>query len=97
MSKVREALGDSVTEPLFIETISRRGYRFKAPVTVVSKPAPDPFLETMNTAPWAENGTGASSLTVAPPPSTRPLLSLRNLVLVPGLAVILVGTVDIGR
>jgi eukaryotic-like serine/threonine-protein kinase len=32
--KVREALGDSATNPTFLETLPRRGYRFIAPVTV---------------------------------------------------------------
>lgn len=32
VNKIREALGDSAESPLFIETLSRRGYRFIAPV-----------------------------------------------------------------
>jgi len=32
INKLREALGDSVDNPRFIETLSRRGYRFVAPV-----------------------------------------------------------------
>ncbi len=32
--KLREALADSATEPRFVETLPRRGYRFLAPVTV---------------------------------------------------------------
>lgn len=32
VNKVREALGDSADNPRFIETLSRRGYRFIAPV-----------------------------------------------------------------
>ncbi len=31
--KLRDALGDSAAQPLFIETVPRRGYRFIAPVT----------------------------------------------------------------
>src|SRR5579862_1994382 len=34
--KVREALGDDASNPRFIETIPRRGYRFIAPVKVES-------------------------------------------------------------
>jgi DNA-binding winged helix-turn-helix (wHTH) protein len=33
ISRLREALGDSAENPRFIETLSRRGYRFIAPVT----------------------------------------------------------------
>src|SRR5437879_5428553 len=32
VSRLREALGDSAETPRFIETLSRRGYRFIAPV-----------------------------------------------------------------
>src|ERR1035438_8812116 len=35
--KVREALGDSATNPTFLETLPRRGYRFIAPVSVEGK------------------------------------------------------------
>ena len=33
INKIREALGDSADNPRFIETLSRRGYRFIAPVS----------------------------------------------------------------
>lgn len=32
VNKLREALGDSASHPLYIETVARRGYRFVAPV-----------------------------------------------------------------
>ena len=32
VNKVREALGDSASHPLYVETIARRGYRFLAPI-----------------------------------------------------------------
>jgi serine/threonine protein kinase len=32
MKRLRQALGDSVDEPRYIETLARRGYRWKAPV-----------------------------------------------------------------
>lgn len=35
INKLREALGDSAENPRFIETLSRRGYRFLAPVRTV--------------------------------------------------------------
>src|SRR5581483_5447628 len=34
LAKVRAALGDDSTNPRFVETVPRRGYRFIAPVTV---------------------------------------------------------------
>src|SRR5215831_8379533 len=35
INKIREALGDSSENPRFVETLSRRGYRFIAPVSGV--------------------------------------------------------------
>ena len=40
--KVREALGDEASNPRFIETIPRRGYRFIAPVKVETAAGPTP-------------------------------------------------------
>ncbi|HEV2578958.1 MAG TPA: winged helix-turn-helix domain-containing protein [Acidobacteriaceae bacterium] len=44
--KIRECLDDSVTSPRFIETLSRSGYRFIAPVMEIhpDSPAEDPLL-----------------------------------------------------
>ena len=51
--KVREALGDEASNPRFIETIPRRGYRFIAPVKVESarvagSPTPIPAAPTVS-------------------------------------------------
>jgi TolB-like protein len=40
MKSLRDALGDSADNPRFIETLSRRGYRFIAPVGGALEPAP---------------------------------------------------------
>lgn len=40
VKKVREALGDSAVNPRYIETLSRRGYRFIAPVHLAEPPSP---------------------------------------------------------
>jgi Tol biopolymer transport system component/DNA-binding winged helix-turn-helix (wHTH) protein len=37
INKIREALGDSADNPRFVETLARRGYRFIAPVKVLSE------------------------------------------------------------
>src|ERR1017187_4812933 len=42
VNKLREALGDSASNPRHIETISGRGYRFIAPVTLVAPVASVP-------------------------------------------------------
>jgi TolB-like protein/DNA-binding winged helix-turn-helix (wHTH) protein/Tfp pilus assembly protein PilF len=39
--KVRDALGDSASSPRFIETVPRQGYRFIAPVEVITGEEPD--------------------------------------------------------
>lgn len=41
VNRIREALGDSASNPRFIETLHRRGYRFIAPVVDV----PAPFID----------------------------------------------------
>ncbi len=40
INKLREALSDSASNPRFIETLARRGYRFLAPVEFVEKDTP---------------------------------------------------------
>jgi TolB-like protein/DNA-binding winged helix-turn-helix (wHTH) protein/Flp pilus assembly protein TadD len=48
ISKIREALSDSVESPRFVETVARRGYRFLAEVKVVdTAPARSPELATL--------------------------------------------------
>ncbi len=37
VNKLREVLGDSAANPRFVETVPKRGYRFIAPVTIVSE------------------------------------------------------------
>jgi TolB-like protein/DNA-binding winged helix-turn-helix (wHTH) protein/Flp pilus assembly protein TadD len=55
INKIREALGDSAESPRFVETVSRRGYRFLAEVRVADRapirgpapaPTPHPIPET---------------------------------------------------
>ena len=38
INKIREALGDSADSPRYIETLAKRGYRFIAPVNLISEP-----------------------------------------------------------
>jgi TolB-like protein/DNA-binding winged helix-turn-helix (wHTH) protein/Flp pilus assembly protein TadD len=44
INKIREALGDSAASPRFVETVSRRGYRFLADVKVAVAPVRGPGL-----------------------------------------------------
>src|SRR5580692_2366453 len=48
VNRLREALGDKATNPRFIETLARRGYRFVAPVDRIdpaSAPIPTPAVQ----------------------------------------------------
>lgn len=42
INRVRDALGDSADNPLFIETVERRGYRWIAPAQLVEPRLPEP-------------------------------------------------------
>jgi TolB-like protein/DNA-binding winged helix-turn-helix (wHTH) protein/Flp pilus assembly protein TadD len=44
INKIREALSDSAASPRFVETVSRRGYRFVADVNVAEAPVRGPKL-----------------------------------------------------
>ena len=57
MMRLRDALGDSIEAPIYIETIPKRGYRFIAPVEPkaelaadTTKAAPAPHAESAQTA-----------------------------------------------
>lgn len=39
INRIREALGDSASNPRFVETLARRGYRFVAPVEIIDATA----------------------------------------------------------
>jgi len=61
ISKIREALSDSVESPRFVETVARRGYRFLAEVKVVdTAPARSPELAALP-HPVAEAGDRGDS------------------------------------
>ena len=44
VNRIRDALGDTASNPRYVETLARRGYRFVAPVETVSAPSEVPFL-----------------------------------------------------
>ena len=66
INKLREALGDSANSPRFIETLSRRGYRFIAPVEVAEPPI------------WAAAASAAPSGEAPQPSAQRPLISVEK-------------------
>jgi DNA-binding winged helix-turn-helix (wHTH) protein/Tol biopolymer transport system component len=58
VNKLREALGDSASHPLYIETVARRGYRFLAPVESdqTVKHVAEPAEPRRRLAPWLAGG-----------------------------------------
>jgi DNA-binding winged helix-turn-helix (wHTH) protein/tetratricopeptide (TPR) repeat protein len=76
--KVREALGDDASNPRFIETIPRRGYRFIAPVKA----------ETTHVS----GSPTSSPLTPAASPSQRNLYVTKHWLIIATLVLFLVGT-----
>jgi DNA-binding winged helix-turn-helix (wHTH) protein len=50
IKKLRQVLGDSAENPRFIETLSRRGYRFIAPVGAAAPAVSDAVAETAREA-----------------------------------------------
>ena len=68
VTKLRQALGDEADNPRFIETVPKRGYRFLAPVSVVTAPestAPGPetsFLSNQLPTKRAHSAEAAAQL-----------------------------------
>jgi TolB-like protein/DNA-binding winged helix-turn-helix (wHTH) protein/Tfp pilus assembly protein PilF len=86
IKKLRQTLGDSATEPRYIETLPRLGYRFIEPVTTTSEPSPG------KTSPPAAKFNEAIPAPVAPAelrsePSSRGSL-IWSLVVVAALVVV---------
>lgn len=50
VTKLRQALGDDATNPRFVETIPRHGYRFIAPVAVSNDPQIEPISVSSDVA-----------------------------------------------
>ncbi len=70
VNQVRNALGDAATNPTFIQTIPRRGYRFIAPVQWVGVEEVLPELK--------RSDAGAEALLAAPLKSRMAILSARE-------------------
>lgn len=71
MRKIREALGDDLEKPRFIETLPRKGYRFIAPVEGAGGTGGDrhPLAETVQPARSLRDKIPVRS---SPPPGTPP-------------------------
>jgi cholera toxin transcriptional activator len=65
LNRIREALGDSASNPRFVETLARRGYRFIAPVEKIGLPDKEP-AETASPEPGAGSETASVETPSAP-------------------------------
>src|SRR5262245_34595055 len=80
INKIREVLGDSAETPRFVETLSRRGYRFIAPVERLDPSGPlsagangSSRLEASAGRPVEpSNQLSENEAIVGPPPASRP-------------------------
>lgn len=102
INRIREALGDSAANPRFIETLTRRGYRFIAPVTQVARVASVSALSfelpREIKAKDEQKGTSAAAL----PPATsvapsRPAHKMRHLYIASAFAICVVIGILLGR
>jgi DNA-binding winged helix-turn-helix (wHTH) protein len=59
VNKLREVLGDTASNPRFIETLARRGYRFVAPVSVVTQSSTEMPALTPASTPSEAPGFGS--------------------------------------
>ena len=76
IKRLRDALGESADNPIYIETLARRGYRFNAPLRLSGAPI--------------ANGTDLAGAPVSPNPSAKPTRRrLRYALLGAGLAILL--------
>jgi len=87
INRLREALGDSASNPRFIETMDRRGYRWIAPASVAVPPTTDDRDPSGN--PGAGGQGTSRSLPVMSPrrPAVRVMAAMAAVLL--GLAVVL--------
>jgi DNA-binding winged helix-turn-helix (wHTH) protein len=75
VNKLREALGDSASVPRYVETVSGKGYRFLAPVTLRSPGSDSDIGQTINPAPEPVGAMELSAGTFLTTPDELPAAS----------------------
>jgi len=75
VNKIREALGDSASVPRYVETVSGKGYRFLAPVTLLSPASDSDVDQRIGAAPEPLSTTGLSAGTFLTTPDELPTAS----------------------
>jgi DNA-binding winged helix-turn-helix (wHTH) protein/Tfp pilus assembly protein PilF len=92
INRLRDALGDSADNPVFIETVDRRGYRWIAPTYVPTPPLPPGPKLVTPAKPASPAGQGAApvALGTLKLAKSRPTLLRRSWVLIfPTIALLL--------
>lgn len=70
INRIREALGDTASNPRFVETLARRGYRFVAPVErIAGREDPSPFVSERS-SPEFDSSMFPEQATTAAEPAT---------------------------
>ena len=69
VNKLREALGDAASNPRFVQTVARRGYRFIAPVQQNGAAVASPDA-VQGVAPTGGSAVASAEVSVAPTPET---------------------------
>jgi len=83
IAQIRDALGDSASEPRFIETLPRRGYRFIAPVD------PDQTFPTLPTLPTLQTSQPVQPIPPLPPvPTIPPARNIPPLVVISAITLV---------
>lgn len=94
LKRLRYALGDDADNPIFIETVPKRGYRFVAPVAMVASVAMVAPVTSGSEQVVAESASGTpdrvenveadrTSLPTTPPPTTPPQTSVPQVMPMP--------------
>ena len=89
VNKIREALGDPASNPRFLETIPRHGYRFIAPVEVVSGARAEPATAARDQRETPQPATALARVEASAPPVRLPTLRRRVAALAGGLLLLL--------
>jgi len=76
VNRIREALGDTATNPRFVETLARHGYRFIAPLERI-----DPSEDSIATDQTANSGTQAAVPAEQTAPAVEPETGLLHRIL----------------
>lgn len=85
LTKLRDALGDSASNPRFVQTLPKRGYRFIAPVSEVLPAVPAPVPESAPAQARAADPADVTALPQRTLPALWPWVAFAAVALILGL------------